>query len=185
MTVPNRIKTHQHVTPRLSLYWLISPRMSPGGGDMLRRCGARRGPLRARSAITGPYLFAVDQRYGPDTAFAGVGYLTPASVPVALAGATAARSAALGPIVGPPRPRVTPTGRSRIRDGRLPIARIQSSARCQVFAIATGKRARRTVRLTIHGTGIVSVPWTSSDGDRLNVQLFVGDGPPIDAVTHV
>ena len=142
-------------------------------------------PVTVGSAITGRYLFAVDQRYGPDTAFAGVGYRAPASVPVAHAGATVAQSAPLGPIAGPPRPTVTLIDRSRIRDGRLPIARVQSSARCRVVAIATGRRALRTVRLTIHGTGIVAVPWTSSDGNRLNVQLFVGDGPPVDAVTHV
>jgi hypothetical protein len=142
-------------------------------------------PVTVGSAITGRYLVAVDQHYGPDTAFAGVGYLTPASVPVARTGATVAQSAPLGPITGPARPRVTPIGRSRIRDGRLPVARIRSSARCEVFAIATGRRARRAVRLTIHGTGVVAVPWKSSDGERVNVQLFVGDGPAIDAITHL
>jgi len=55
--------------------------------------------------FTGWYLFAFDQRLAHDTAFAQPGYRTPAVVPAVKAGATVARSAPVGPVIGPRAPR--------------------------------------------------------------------------------
>jgi hypothetical protein len=48
--------------------------------------------------LRGWYLYVVDQHIWPNQAVAGVGYSSPASVPVATLGATVARSLPVGPI---------------------------------------------------------------------------------------
>jgi hypothetical protein len=142
-------------------------------------------PVILGSAITGRYLFAFDQRYSPDAAFAGVGYLNPASVPVVHAGATVARSVALGPVIGPPRPTVTIIRTARPHGGQVPITRIRCTTPCRVLATASSTHHVNTVRRTVHGTSLVTVPWQASYGNRLEIQLFVGDGPRIEGTTHV
>jgi hypothetical protein len=67
---------------------------------------SRRAPV-VGMRFTGWYLFAFDQRFAADTAFAAPAYRTPASVPPLKAGATVARSAPRGPVVGPPVPGVS------------------------------------------------------------------------------
>lgn len=61
---------------------------------------ARRPPVVSNS-FTGWYLFAFDERFAHDTAFAEPGYGSPSAVPPLQAGATVARSAPLGPVIGP------------------------------------------------------------------------------------
>lgn len=80
-----------------------------------RAHGGRTPPIENR--FTGWYLFAIDQRFTADEAFALPGYRSPADVPPVKLDAVAVRSAPLGPVIGPPSPRVSFLRRARARDG--------------------------------------------------------------------
>jgi hypothetical protein len=69
--------------------------------------GFSRRPAVVDKRFTGWHLFAFDQRFAADTAFAAPAYRIPASVPPLKAGATVARSAPLGPVVGAAAPGVS------------------------------------------------------------------------------
>lgn len=60
--------------------------------------GFTRRSVRIPMRFTGWYLFAFDQRFAADTAFAGVAYSSPEAIPPLKVGATVARSLPYGPV---------------------------------------------------------------------------------------
>ena len=137
------------------------------------------------AAITGRYLFAFDQRFAPDVAFAGGGYSPAAAVGVVDPGPTIARSAALGPIKGPPRPRVAILHHALIRRRRVLVARLRCSVRCHVLLDVSDRRLNATGHATVTGDALVGVPARALGRGRLKVEIYVGDGPPITGITHL
>jgi hypothetical protein len=147
-----------------------------------------KAPDRARlgAELTGCYLFAIDQRDPPDVAFRGVGYLNAASVPIPRTGATIARSASLGPVVGPPRATVSILPQAISRDGRALVARVRCSVRCVVVTQVIGKEdAFGQVTLPPAATKLMSVPVKTLLPGRFTVRLFIGDGPAINGRTEI
>jgi hypothetical protein len=57
-----------------------------------------KSPVRVTRRFIGWYLFAFDQHFAADTAFAGVGYSSPADIPPLKVGQTVARSKPEGPV---------------------------------------------------------------------------------------
>jgi len=127
--------------------------------------------------FTGWYLFAFDQRLAHDTSFAEPGYGTPAAVPPVKVSGTVARSAPLGPVIGPPAPRVSIRHDAILRDGRVLVARIRCSVRCQVFLQVDDNHTGSAAHLTLAGSGLVGVPRKQLRPRLLNVQISLDAGP--------
>lgn len=127
--------------------------------------------------FTGWYLFAIDQRFAYDTAFAVPGYITPAAVPPVKLGATAAHSAPLGPVVGPPAPKVTILRDAIVRRGRVLVARLRCSVRCRAWLQVDARRAGSAAHVALIGSALVGVPRRQLRRGPLDVQIYVDDGP--------
>lgn len=106
---------------------------------------------------SGAWLFALDERFARDTAWAEPAYLYPFGIPPLAVGPTLSRSAPLGPVTGPAlRLRDHPL---LLRDGRLLVGRATCPRGCDagLRVIAAGGHAR-SARLRVHGTRGLAVP---------------------------
>ncbi|MGH2858371.1 MAG: hypothetical protein ACRDMJ_12925, partial [Solirubrobacteraceae bacterium] len=147
---------------------IASPYASPGAR------GGQAPPIGAW--FTGWYLFAIDQRFTADEAFALPGYGSPAAVPPVKLDAVAVRSAPLGPVAGPQAPWVSFLRHALVRDGRVLVAWVRCSVRCTVSVSASDRMSGSSGRTTFTGTKLVGVARRVLGG-RLTVSLQVGDGP--------
>ncbi len=127
--------------------------------------------------FTGWYLFAFDQRLAHDTAFAQPGYRTPAVVPAVKAGATVARSAPVGPVIGPRAPRVSILHDAILRDGRVLVARVRCSVRCHVWLQVDDNHTGGEARVPLTGSRFVGISRRQLRQGPLNVQIYVDTGP--------
>jgi hypothetical protein len=127
--------------------------------------------------FTGWYLFAIDQRFANDTAFALPGYVSPAAVPPVKLGATAARSAALGPVIGPPAPKVMILRDAILRHGQVLVARVRCSVRCRVWLQVDDNHAGSSAHVKLIGSHLVGIPRRQLRDGPLNVQIYVDSGP--------
>jgi hypothetical protein len=131
------------------------------------------------AALTSRFLFAFDQHYAPDTAFAGVGYLNAAAVPPLRTNPTISRSTALGPITGPQAPHVTVLHHAITHSGHVFVARVRCSVRCHIRINAFGKTSGSTTTTNLTGARLIGVPRRRMAAGPLEISLFVGDGPEI------
>ncbi len=127
--------------------------------------------------FTGWYLFAFDQRFAHDTAFALPGYESPATVPVVKGGATVARSTPLGPVIGPRAPKVSILHDAILRDGRVLVARVRCSVRCHVWLQVDDNHTGSEARETLTGSRLVGIPRQQLRDGPLNIQVYVDTGP--------
>lgn len=150
--------------------------LTPQGGH-----GYLRRPVAIGAWFTGWVLFAFDQRFAWDTAFALPGYGTPAGIPPVRLAATVARSAPLGPIIGPPAPRVQILPRASVRRGLAQIARVRCSATCIVKLTVDDRHTSSSSRTALRGQRVVGVPRRDLRFGRLDILVQVGSGPLITA----
>jgi hypothetical protein len=129
------------------------------------------------SWFTGWYLFTFDARIPADSVCAGVGLLTAAGAPVWKVDAIVSRSAPVGPIAGPPPPRVAFLRHALRRGRRVLVASVRCSGRCPVFIDVFGSAGGGIARLTIKGSQLVGVVNHGIDPGRLHVTLAVAGGP--------
>ena len=134
---------------------------------------------------TGLYLFAIDERFARDTAFAEPGYGSPAAVPPVQIGPTVARSAAVGPVIGPAPPRISFLRDAQLNSGRIFVARATCSTRCHVFLEVFDNRSGSDARVTLTGSHLVGVPRRELHHGRLNIYLHVDTGPQLTATTRL
>jgi hypothetical protein len=142
-----------------------------------RGYGFSRRPPVIGSWFTGWYLFAFDQRFAHDTAFAEPGYGAAAAVPPVTAGQTAASSAPLGPVIGPAPPEVTILHRAIVQAGRVLPVRIRCSVRCRIFLEVFDKRTGAQANVTLIGSALIGVPRKQLRRGPLHIVLYVDDGP--------
>ncbi len=141
-----------------------------------RGYGFGKRPPIVGASFTGWYLFAFDQRFAHDTVFADSG--SPAAPPVKT-GATVARSAPLGPVIGPPAPSVSILHDAILRGGRVLVARIRCSVRRRVWLQVDDNQTGGVTSTTLTGSELVSIPRQQLRRGQLNVQICVDDGPPV------
>ena len=130
--------------------------------------------------LPGMYLFAYDLRSAREEACGGVGYSYPGAVPPwPWRRPIVARSAAAGPVTGPPRPRVSILPTARVADGRVLVATVHCSTHCHVSLLVEGSRSGSVGRVTVTGSATVGVPRRQLLPGRVSVHLHVDDGPEI------
>ena len=127
--------------------------------------------------FTGWYLFAIDGRFAYDTSFAESGYRNAATAPPVRLGATAAHSAPFGPVIGPPAPKVSILRDGILRRGRVLVARVRCSVRCQAFLQVSDNDMSSDAHVTLTGSRLVGVPRRQLRRGSLNVEINVGAGP--------
>jgi hypothetical protein len=140
---------------------------------------------RVGTPFSGWYLFATDQRSARDTFFAGVGYAYAGAVPPPRRARAVVRSAAMGPVTGPPAPTVMILHPARVSGGRAFVARVHCTVSCRAFVVVTGTRAGDSSRQVITGTREVGVRRARVNAGPLSVLLHVDDGPLIRAATRL
>jgi hypothetical protein len=131
--------------------------------------------------FTGWYLFAFDQRIAAPQIIAEPGYGTASIIPVVKVDATHARSLPLGPVMGPPSPRVAILHRAILRAGRVLVARVRCVVRCAVSISASDRYAASEARTTLIGSALLGVPARRVRHGGLDVRVQVGAGPEITA----
>jgi hypothetical protein len=135
--------------------------------------------------FTGWYLFAIDQRLAHDTAFGEPGYSSPAAVPPVKLGATAAHSAPLGPVIGPPAPRVLILRDAILRGGRVLVARLRCSVRCRAVLQVDDNHTSSDAYVTFTGSRLLGIPRRQLRDGPLNVQIDVDTGPLVHGKTRL
>lgn len=93
---------------------------------------AAREMVRVPSWAAGRFLFATDSRFAADTAYAGIGYRSPGSVPPVTPSQTVAFSQPLGPVTGPRPLRIRHRSRLVQRNRRVVVGRVRYSQPCRV-----------------------------------------------------
>jgi hypothetical protein len=126
---------------------------------------------------TGWYLFALDGRFAHDTIFAAPAYGSPASVPPWKLGATVARSAPTGPVIGPAPPRIFVLRRAILSAGRVLVARVRCSVRCRIFLQVDDNHTSSGAHVTLTGSALVGVPHRQLRPGPLNIQIKIDIGP--------
>lgn len=142
-------------------------------------------------ALSGWYLFALDDRIGPG-ANGLVGFSSPAALPVWHASPTLVRSRPYGPVTGPPGPRVRIFPRAQVSGNRVVVATVHCAVRCHAWItvnrvgkhFASGQRVAWTANKVLTGTARLGV-WGSVPSGRLAVQINIGDGPYLHGLTRV
>lgn len=147
--------------------------------------GFSKRPPVVGSWFTGWYLFAVDQRFAHDTAFALPGYIIPAAVPPVKLGATAAHSAGLGPVVGPQAPKISILRHAILRRHRVLVARLRCSVPCRAWLQVNDDRTGSAAHVEITGSARVGVPLRHLRRGPLTVQLYVDDGPLVNGSSQL
>ena len=137
---------------------------------------SRRPPL-IDNWFTGWYLFAFDERIAAPELIAEPGYGTPSIIPVVKVDATHARSLPLGPVTGPPIPRVAILHRAIPRAGRVLVARIHCAVRCTASVSVSDRHTSSGARMTLLGSALVGVPARQLRHGGLDVLVQVGTGP--------
>jgi hypothetical protein len=129
--------------------------------------------------FTGWYLFAFDERIALPEIIAEPGYGTPSIIPVVKVDATHARSLPLGPVTGPPSPRVAILHRAIARAGRVLVARVGCAVRCVVSISVSDAYAASEARATVIEAALLCVPARRLGHGGLDVRVQVGAGPEI------
>ena len=129
--------------------------------------------------LPGMYLFAFDLRTPRDWACAGVGYLYPGAIPPGPVQQIVARSAPVGPVTGPPRPKVKVLRHAFLRAGRVEVADIRCFTVCRVSVNVFDGRSSSWAQLTLKGSATVGVPRRRLTPGPMSVAMHVDDGPPI------
>jgi hypothetical protein len=142
-------------------------------------------PVVVGEWFTGWYLFAFDQRFAKDTAFAEPGYLTAAAIPPVIASTTVARSAPVGPIIGPTPPNVRILRNASTAAGKVLVARIRCYVPCHVFLQVLDNHTGSSARVTLTGSALVGVPRKRLRRGPLHVTLYVDTGPFVNGNTHL
>ena len=153
-------------------------RMLAGGELGCPDASSRR---RLGGWFTGAYVFALDARQPRDVVCAGTGYSSNADLPLWPLGRTVVRSAALGRIAGPTRPTVTILRHAQIARGRVLVAVIGCAARCRVTVEVNDGQSGASYTTSFKGRRRIGVPKTSLTRGPLAVQLYVDDGPLLQA----
>jgi hypothetical protein len=135
--------------------------------------------------FTGWYLFAVDARSPLDELCAGVAYGFASAIPPWKPGPTVVRSAALGPLAGPPAPQVSILHRASVHKGRVIVASIRCSTRCSVWLNASDNTTDSFAHLQLIGRKKIGVPRDGLHTGRLLVSMHVDDGPGIAGRTRL
>jgi hypothetical protein len=135
--------------------------------------------------FTGWYLFALDQRFAHDSGFAEPGYGTAAAVPPVKASATVARSAPLGPVIGPSAPKVSILREAILTAGRVLVARVRCPIRCGVSLEVDDNHTGSGAHLTLTGSVDVGVSRKELRRGPLRVQIYVDTGPLIRGKTQL
>jgi hypothetical protein len=146
--------------------------------------GFSRRPPVVDNWFTGWYLFAFDQRDAVPLLIAQPGYGTPSVIPTVKVGATAARSAPLGPVTGPPPPRVSILRTAILARGDVLVARVRCAVRCRVSVSVDDRRTGSFARVTLtrrSGSALVGVARRQLRRGRLDVIVQVGAGPQLTA----
>ena len=137
-------------------------------------------PVAIDNWFTGWYLFAFDQRLATPILLAEPGYGTPSVMPTVKVGATAARSAPLGPVTGPLPPTVAILRTATVHDGRILVARVRCRTSCRARVTADDAHTGAGATTALTGTRVVGVPRRQlRSGHRLSVTVQVGAGPLI------
>lgn len=140
--------------------------------------------------FTGWYLFGLDERSARDEACAGVAYGLPADVPLWPLGQTIARSAPLGPVTGPPAPRVSIRPVALLRSGRVLFTTLRCAASCRFWLTASdhywlsGSHGTITISRRVT-TKLIGVPRAGLRPGRLDVTVNVDGGPTVDGKTRL
>jgi hypothetical protein len=150
-----------------------------------RGYGFSKRPPVVGAWFTGWYLFAIDQRFAHDTAFAQPGYGSPAAVPPVKLGATAAHSAPLGPVIGPKPPKVLILRDAILRGGRVLVARLRCSVRCRAFLQVDDNHTGSDAHVSPIGSRLVGIPRKQLRRGSLNVQIYVDTGPLVHGKTQL
>ena len=86
-----------------------------------------------------------------------MGYANAASIPVLPMSPTVSRSRPIGPVAGPPRPRVSILRPATVRAGRIVLARVHCSVPCHITLQVIGGREDVLTRSHVTGHGVISV----------------------------
>jgi hypothetical protein len=151
---------------------------------------AKAGGFSTKPAVidnwfTGWYLFAFDRRIAQPFLIAEPLYSSPAAIPTVRLDQTVARSAALGPVQGPPAPKVNLLANTAPRGDTLLVARVRCSVACTVRLWVDDHRTGSTARVTLTGEALLGVPRRRLRKGRLNIALEVGAGPQITGHTQL
>jgi hypothetical protein len=147
------------------------------GGQLGCRGGSAR--VAVGGWFTGWYLFAVDARSPRDEFCAGVGLAFAADARPWTVRDTIVRSLPIGPVTGPPPPKVTILRHAVYRGTRVLVARIQCAARCKPSVEVESRTYAQAARSTITGTQLVGVPRAHLTPGRLRVFVNVDAGPTV------
>jgi hypothetical protein len=155
-------------------------------------CGSRGGPdgpaqrpgrARVGNWYTGWYLFALDARLG-NTISLLVGYPSPQAVPPWPKNATVARSDPVGPITGPPAPRIRFLSRARVHGRHVVVAAARCAVPCHVSTTVyrTKLVANQTTgwygRQEVTGTASIDVTGKIPPG-RHTVEIDINGAPSL------
>lgn len=128
-------------------------------------------------ALTDLYLFALDLRAARDGLCAGVGYYFPAAIPLWPRQQIVARSAPVGPVIGPPAPTISILSRARVKDGRVLVTAVRCPRRCRAWLLVTGRRSSSWSSASFSGARVIGVPRRRLRPGSLVVTVHVDDGP--------
>jgi hypothetical protein len=153
-----------------------------GGGEL--GCPDSSSRTRLGGWFTGWYVFALDARSARDDFCAGTGYFANADLPLWKLGPAVVRSAALGKIAGPPRPRVKILSQARLSGGRLLVASLNCATLCHVTLEVDDAMVGLPARLTVTGQRMIGVrPGPLAHGP-LTVDMRIDDSPLIHGMSH-
>jgi hypothetical protein len=136
---------------------------------------------RIGDPLSGWYLFALDARIYPRiSGLVGISFA--AALPLWKTSATLVRSAPLGPVLGPPPPRVHILPEARVDGRHVTVASVRCAMRCHVWLTVTRwvhhEESLWSANSVIIGTTTVGVRGSISPG-RVVVRINVDDGPYI------
>lgn len=164
-----------------------------GCGSLGGVIGSDKRPNRARIGnwYTGWYLFALDAHLA-DRMSGLVGYQSQAGIPPWPTNATVVRSKPVGPIMGPPPPRVQFFSKARVVSDRVTVASVRCAVSCHVWLTLsrTGKHFTSGERLDWGATEVINGPATiavlgSIPRGRFAVTIEVGNGPYVQGHTLI
>lgn len=164
-----------------------------GCGSLGGVVGPLKRPNRARVGnwYTGWYLFALDAHLA-NTISGLVGYRSQAAISPWPLNATVVRSKPVGPVIGPPPPRVRFFPQARVRPNLVVVASVRCAVKCHVWLTLsrTGKHFTSGERLdwssdeVINGSATIGVLGAIPTGHFV-VTITVGDGPYLQGHTLV
>jgi hypothetical protein len=148
-------------------------------------CPARSSATVVGGSLARWYLFALDLRSARDEACAGVGYPFPAAIPPWPRQPIVARSGPLGPVVGPPPPKVSILPVARVAGARVLVASIRCATRCHVWLDVSDATSGSWNRTSFSGAETVGVPRRDLHPGTLRVTIHIDDGPVLSGTSRL